>query len=268
MNNEVKKKIEKLRNVLLDKKEKPNQIIEQLNELNNQISNLAQLISRQTSIRVENLDEIKFPSSFSIENLKENPTSLSINNFPSVQKVEMDKPDWYKEPPKIEIPEKIKIDWENQPKQKNEQPSWIEDLFKKFFDVLTKVLSKLWSKGIEVSLKEGERLKPQLVIQVDPETGKPMGKPTIIVQGGGGNITSGGYIKDKSGALINPATEDGNLAKLIGLEIAAHDYIFLGYTGNNLTSVIYKKCGAGGTTVATLTLGYDASDNLTSITKT
>jgi len=35
-----------------------------------------------------------------------------------------------------------------------------------------------------------------------------------------------------------------------------YDYISLGYTGNNLTTVIYKLGGVSGTTVATLTLGY------------
>jgi hypothetical protein len=52
-----------------------------------------------------------------------------------------------------------------------------------------------------------------------------------------------------------------------GLEIPAHDYIALTYTGTNLTGVVYKDGGPGGTTVATLTLAYDGSDNLTSVTK-
>lgn len=45
-----------------------------------------------------------------------------------------------------------------------------------------------------------------------------------------------------------------------------YDYISLGYTGTNLTSVVYKTGGSGGTTVATLTLAY-TGDNLTSVTK-
>lgn len=51
-----------------------------------------------------------------------------------------------------------------------------------------------------------------------------------------------------------------------GLDIPEHDYISLGYTGSNLTSVVYKTGGSGGTTVATLTLAYSGSD-LTSVTK-
>jgi hypothetical protein len=46
-----------------------------------------------------------------------------------------------------------------------------------------------------------------------------------------------------------------------------YDYISLGYTGNNITTVVYKTGGAGGTTVATLTLAYSES-NITSITRT
>jgi hypothetical protein len=54
---------------------------------------------------------------------------------------------------------------------------------------------------------------------------------------------------------------------LTGLEIPAHDYIDLSYTGANLTGVVYKDGGSGGSTVATLTLAYDGSNNLISVTK-
>ena len=52
-----------------------------------------------------------------------------------------------------------------------------------------------------------------------------------------------------------------------GLDIPEHDYIDLSYTGSNLTGVVYKTGGSGGTTVATLTLAYDGSGNLASVTK-
>lgn len=54
---------------------------------------------------------------------------------------------------------------------------------------------------------------------------------------------------------------------LAGLEIPAHDYIDLSYTGANLTSVVYKDGGSGGTTVATLTLTYDGSNNLLTVAR-
>lgn len=44
-----------------------------------------------------------------------------------------------------------------------------------------------------------------------------------------------------------------------GLVPEEYDHISLGYTGSNLTSVIYKLGGASGTTVATLTLAYTGS---------
>ena len=57
------------------------------------------------------------------------------------------------------------------------------------------------------------------------------------------------------------------LATVQGLSIPAHDHIALSYTGSNLTGVTYKSGGASGSTVATLTLAYDGSNNLTSVTK-
>lgn len=53
---------------------------------------------------------------------------------------------------------------------------------------------------------------------------------------------------------------------LPGLSIPEHDYISLSYTGSDLTGVVYKTGGSGGTTVATLTLAY-SDGNLTSVTK-
>lgn len=52
-----------------------------------------------------------------------------------------------------------------------------------------------------------------------------------------------------------------------GLDIPDHDYIGMSYTGSNLTGVVYKTGGSSGTTVATLTLTYDGSNNLTGVAK-
>ena len=71
-----------------------------------------------------------------------------------------------------------------------------------------------------------------------------------------------------SGAVpISPASEETLLA-IAGLVTDAYDYIDLSYTGSNLTGVVYKTGGSGGTTVATLVLTYDGSDNLLTVTKT
>lgn len=64
----------------------------------------------------------------------------------------------------------------------------------------------------------------------------------------------------------NPVPVSGVVNTLTGLEIPDHDYIALGYTGDDLTSVVYKTGGSSGTTVATLTLAY-TDGNLTSIAK-
>jgi hypothetical protein len=59
----------------------------------------------------------------------------------------------------------------------------------------------------------------------------------------------------------------GRLDIVSGLIPENYDYIALSYTGDNLTSVVYKTGGSGGTTVATLTLAYTGSV-LDSITRT
>lgn len=49
-----------------------------------------------------------------------------------------------------------------------------------------------------------------------------------------------------------------------GLSVPEHDRIDLTYTGSNVTQVVYKYSG---NVVATLTLAYDGSNNLMSVTK-
>jgi hypothetical protein len=58
-----------------------------------------------------------------------------------------------------------------------------------------------------------------------------------------------------------------NTASIAGMQIPPYNYVSCSYTGSNLTGVVYKTGGSGGTTVATLTLTYDGSNNLTSVTK-
>ena len=79
---------------------------------------------------------------------------------------------------------------------------------------------------------------------------------------------SGGGLTDAE-LRATPVPISGTISsKVAGWDIPLHDYRALGYTSGNLTSVTYKTGGAGGTTVATLTLGYDGSGNLTCLTKT
>ena len=53
-----------------------------------------------------------------------------------------------------------------------------------------------------------------------------------------------------------------------GLAIPEHNYVALsGYVGASPATVVYKQGGAGGTTVAPLTLTYDGSGNLLTVTR-
>lgn len=69
-----------------------------------------------------------------------------------------------------------------------------------------------------------------------------------------------------------PVTLDGETVQIAGFEIPTHNYIALTYVaaGNGageIETVVYKTGGSGGTTVAILTLAYNASNEISSITK-
>lgn len=68
-------------------------------------------------------------------------------------------------------------------------------------------------------------------------------------------------------SAANQVLQTGYLAALNSLTPSIYDYISLGYTGSNVTTVIYKLGGASGATISTLTLGYNGSD-LISVTRT
>ena len=51
------------------------------------------------------------------------------------------------------------------------------------------------------------------------------------------------------------------------LNTPLHDYVACTYTGSNLTQLTYRAGGASGSIVATITIGYDGSNRVTSITK-
>lgn len=60
--------------------------------------------------------------------------------------------------------------------------------------------------------------------------------------------------------------QTAQLQTINSLTPSVYDYISLSYTGTDLTGVVFKNGGSGGTTVSTLTLGYTGG-NLTSVTK-
>ena len=94
--------------------------------------------------------------------------------------------------------------------------------------------------------------------QVDEHITDSLGtsaKKTLVVGRDSANNFQDLYV-DSSGRI-----------QLTGLVPGQYDYIALSYTGSNLTGVVYKTGGSGGTTVATLTLAYTGSV-LDTITKT
>lgn len=98
----------------------------------------------------------------------------------------------------------------------------------------------------------------------------PSGAYTNIDATAGGNLKVSIEEADPSSGVATSAlqtTGNNYLQAIAGLVPSAYDYISLSYTGSNLTGVVYKTGGSGGTTVATLTLAYDGSNNLTSVTK-
>jgi hypothetical protein len=74
-------------------------------------------------------------------------------------------------------------------------------------------------------------------------------------------------LTDNGDGTYSVSTRDTGVAIMNSLVPAAYDYISLSYTGANLTGVVFKTGGAGGTTISTLTLAYDGSDNLISVAK-
>lgn len=52
-----------------------------------------------------------------------------------------------------------------------------------------------------------------------------------------------------------------------GLEIPTHDYIANTYSGTNLTVAVFRRGGVSGTIVATLTMTYDGSGNVLTVTR-
>ena len=88
-----------------------------------------------------------------------------------------------------------------------------------------------------------------------------------------------GIVSDSTLDITQPLDDPRKLLKIVdngdgtygisvssGLSMPVHDYIALSYTGDNLTSVVFKDGGAGGTTAATLTLAYTGS-RLDTVTK-
>lgn len=74
-------------------------------------------------------------------------------------------------------------------------------------------------------------------------------------------------IKTTANSLSVAPASDAVFATYGSLTIPPHDYLSNTWTDGNLTETVFKVGGAGGTTVATLTMTYDGSGNLLTVTK-
>lgn len=77
--------------------------------------------------------------------------------------------------------------------------------------------------------------------------------------------TSKVKIVNKDDQDINPASED-TLKQILGFDIPKYDFIELGYTATDLTSVKYRLGGSTGLIVAELSLNWSGG-NLISVSK-
>lgn len=94
------------------------------------------------------------------------------------------------------------------------------------------------------------------------------GASAVNIQDGGNTITVDGTVTANLGATDN-AVLDG----IAGFTLTGYDYIALTYVaaGNGAGEVetaTFKTGGSGGSTIATLTLTYDASNRVATVTKT
>jgi hypothetical protein len=191
---------------LLEKKERE---IQELKSANEQLKN-------QQKFKQDKVVLFEFPEEIKVSNLKDTPEEVSVKNFPKEfdianlpKEFKVAKPKWYKEPvEKIEVKNEIEV----------KKPKWIKDITfdeDSFLEKLAVLLTTVFSKTIEVMRKmvltvrlhPDERKMPLAVYHIDPHTGKAVSPQQVIVHGGGGIIGGAGYIKNKSGALINPISE-------------------------------------------------------------
>jgi hypothetical protein len=88
------------------------------------------------------------------------------------------------------------------------------------------------------------------------------------LDGAGNAITSraAGAARAQDMAIVDGSGNQITSFPIAGLAIPTHDYVSLSYTSGNLTGVVYKTGGSGGTTVATLTLAY-SNGILSTVTK-
>ena len=74
-------------------------------------------------------------------------------------------------------------------------------------------------------------------------------------------------ITDLENILTEQENTTDELDILNSLVPSLYDFISFSYDGDNVTGIVFKSGGSGGTTISTLTLAYSGS-NIVSVTKT
>lgn len=147
------------------------------------------------------------------------------------------------------------------------------DVVKAVNSLIAKIESKAVNQDPEdyQPVRRVRKIGQRLVFDDDPmrvSVAGGVGIPASIIRDGdsiavvnpdGTPIGGGGGGGDATAA--NQVTQTGLLEQIRGFDIPPYDEIDLGYTGENLTSVVYSL---DSTAVATLTLSY-TGDNLTNV---
>jgi len=196
-----------------------------------QANQLKEIIKIAASLKVDLPDKFEVV----VSNQKEYPKEISVSNLQEIkipEALSLKKPDWYKESNLTPIIKEITKIWE--------------------------VLKE--EKTLKIDLSEYQEKNNPLSVRLTD--GKEFYKAVMAVYGGGGGF-------DISGLATATKQDDiiTELGVINSLTPSAYDYIALTYTGDNLTGVVFKTGGAGGTTVSTLTLAYTGSV-LDSVTQT
>jgi len=187
-----------------------------------------------------------------------------VSNFPlPVGEVKVSNTEDFKQehPKEIRVSNLKEIKPEKHPDEIGiKRPAWYKEFnFDKLFK-LSKDSSAGFLKQVKTTIFKSfiRNLKPKEAIPVRlvTEDGEKFYRAGNVYVGGGSDS-----------AILT------ELRKLIGFEISAYDYIALTYvsSGNGqgeIETVTYKTGGAGGTTVAVLTLTYNSDDEIATIART
>lgn len=183
MKNEIRKKrkIEKVKDILEGKNHDLGRMVDRMDEFIDVAKTLNSTIENFKSVRVENLGDIQFPEKLEVSNLNSISRDTVVSNFPEVQKAEVIN---FPEQKEVKFPDVQKSEITNWPEQKEfEEPSWLGRFFDSFLDKLAVLAKFMWRQTLTVKREDDDRFKPQWVVVIDPETGKPM-----RIQGGSGEV--------------------------------------------------------------------------------